>query len=448
MKDFQEQEDKSSYRETGNLKLLSHWLSKPIVIIGVFALIFLIVVSSVFSIQRLVNAGNLTGLVPTPTTIPGSNQFYFSVAPSWSTITVDGHKLSPIPEPGTNLSPLRLSVGVHQLIWQAEPWTPVHCQIFIPFRLSVQGCISSNNIVTFQNRNSRPITANVINFFHSINDLPVNQSNAIYQSAQNLLGQLQGKDLVQPGEHYFFTSSQGNVDSSSRTITAKNVLQAKEYFQLGFSSSQGAYGLCIAGGLIDQPDNCTNQGQSCLSLCLLTVPETTASIDQWLVLAPLNVLWDYKTMNGQIISQAQSDPGNANAPYLVALSIQWSGSHWQIGFFHSKAVDASAIANPVCDAAQYAVGQDSRFLSVVGTSQNIYWKYISGSNSASGCVAEAFIETTAGSTSVTSIKPVAVCLYRFGVLLALDNLAHRSWPFLLQASTYEQGVAQQIVNQH
>jgi len=39
---------------------------------------------------------------------------------------------------------------------------------------------------------------------------------------------------------------------------------------------------------------------------------------------------------------------------------------------------------------------------------------------------------------------MAYCLYRFGVLLAANDEAHRLWPYLPVADAYEQGIARRL----
>jgi hypothetical protein len=263
------------------------------------------------------------------------------------------------------------------------------------------------------------------------------------EEAENALAPFQGTTLLQAGEHFALSPIvNGGVRLSISTATSP--LEAKLNMYVSISSSTGGPGLCVAGGLIDQPETCMNNGQSCFSLCALTGTDTPTLVNHWEVLAPLNPVWTYAKSNGQVVTNYQEDPAEG-ATFLVALSISRNGSQWQVALAHSTTIDNSAIAHPACDAAQYEIGQDGRFLSVAGTSGSIYWKYLSGSNPAAGCVAEAFVETATGSPSPT--RPVASCLYRFGVPLALDNEAHRSWPFLLQASPYEQQIAQQILAQ-
>ncbi len=57
---------------------------RPFIITSVIILIALVVVGSVVTVNRVTNS---TPALPTSIPFPGSNQFYFSVSPSWGTIT-------------------------------------------------------------------------------------------------------------------------------------------------------------------------------------------------------------------------------------------------------------------------------------------------------------------------------------------------------------------------
>ena len=414
---------------------------RPVLIIGVITLIALIVGGSIFTFTRLTGVGGVLGLAPAPTLTPGSNVFYFSESPSWGTIAVDGHVLHPLPTPGSKIPPLALSSGTHDIVWQAAPFPTVHCILFLPFRYSAQNCPLGSPIVIAQKTGH--ISAQLLSFSAAISDLPLEQLNTLAQKAQDALQPFEGTTLMQAGEH-FATSPYSAYRVQVQTSTSPIQATLNMYVGIPSSSNTGGSGSCADGGLIDEPVNCMNNGQSCLSVCPLTGTDIPTAVNRWVVLAPLNLAWSYVQANGQEIASYQSDPAEG-AAFLVALSISRSGSQWQVTLAHSKSIDGSAIGNPACDVAQYEIGQDSRLLSVAGTSQSLYWKYVSGSNAAAGCVAEAFLETSAG--TAPSSHPIASCLYRFGVPLALDNEAHRSWPFLLQASSYEQGIAQQIVAQ-
>ena len=421
---------------------------RPIMVFGVIGLIALIIGGSIFTFTRLTGTGGLLGLAPAPTLTPGSNVFYFSESPTWGTIAVDGHVLHPLPTPGSKIPPLVLSSGTHDVVWQAAPFPTVHCILFLPFRYSAQNCPLSDPIVIRQQ--TRNVTTQLLSFSASLSQLSTGQFNVLYSAVQNIFDSGPKTTTLEPGEHYLYTSPTNNVEGLSTIVTASNPLLATIHFQTNVSfqeaESSGAFSPCVDGGLIDQQESCTNGGQSCYTFCSFTDTSAKHAPGSWNVLMPVSVEWNYSRTNGKALAQYQPDPSDRQGEvFLVALAVKWTGSGWQVSLYHSKTVDQSTIGNPACDAAAYIIGQDARFQSVAGSNQNIYWKYVSGSNAAAGCVAEAFLETPAGTAS--SSKPVASCLYRFGVPLALDSEAHRSWPFLLQASSYEQGIAQQIVAQ-
>src|SRR5581483_6656421 len=217
-------------------------------------------------------------------------------------------------------------------------------------------------------------------------------------------------------------------------------------FQLNPSARSS--GPCISGGLIDQPDTCMNHGQNCYAFCPIGASGAKASGGQWDALVTMIPSWNYVTVNGQTVVQFQPDPMGGDGTwtdFLVALSIGWDGAQWHVTLAHPRAVVDTAIANPACDAAQYIIGQDSTFSSISGPSQPVSWKYVSDTNSASARQPEAFpVSASTGTPTIATAKPLARCLYRFGVLLTLDDVAHRSWPGLPIASAYEQNIAQLI----
>lgn len=441
-------EPHEQHEEISNMNLPPRHRFRPILVVSVLVLIGLLIAGGIFTTSRLTATGALLGPTPAPTVVPGSNHFYFEVAPSWSTITVDGRLLQPIPTPSSGLLPLTLSPGVHQVTWKADPFPTVQCLISLPFRYSQQDCTSDYTIQSFSVSHSQNVMASLISFSASLNELSADQYNAITNQAQVILNHSQGTAVVQPGEHFFFTPTTDATTTRSTIDTTPSPLQASLSLQLNVSfQSYGTAGLCSSGGLIDQPDTCANGGQSCYSFCPFSLAGDAHAVNQWHVLAPFIASWTYTRPNGQIVAQYQYDP-NTNGSwtdFLVPLSVSWTGTNWQVALDHSSGIARTTIANPVCDAAQYLFADDATFNSIAGSSQGIYWKFFSGSNPAAGCVAEAFVETSAGSPPST--HPLASCLYRFGVPLALDSEAHRSWPFLLQASPYEQRIAQQIVAQ-
>ncbi|MGH2494351.1 MAG: hypothetical protein ACRDIV_06575 [Ktedonobacteraceae bacterium] len=416
---------------------------RPLMLIGLLILVALVVAGSVFAMHPG-TGGSVGSATPVPTITPGSDRFFFAETPSWGTLSIDGRMLATVPTQASGLPPLRLSPGVHLVVWHADPFLSQHCAIYIPTRYTGDSCFANNATPIYHGSNSSQLAAYLITFSASLADLSVDQFNALMQATQVALGSLQGTETVQAGEHFMHTHI---VDAHAKTAieTATSVLHATLHFGLDFSSS--ASGPCIAGNVIDQPDTCMNNGQNCFTFCLFTASEAKI-LKQWEVLAVVIPFWNYVTANGQTVVQDQPDPMGGDGSwtdFLAALAISWDGSQWHVTLAHPKELANTAIANPACDAAQYIIGQDSTFSSIAGSSQPLSWKYASDANAASGCLAEAFpVATTTGTPSPATAKPLARCLYRFGVLLALDDVAHRSWPSLPLASAYEQNTAQLI----
>jgi hypothetical protein len=76
-----------------------------------------------------------------------------------------------------------------------------------------------------------------------------------------------------------------------------------------------------------------------------------------------------------------------------------------------------------------------------GQNDQVNWQYLAGTNSANGCLAEGSLLNNF--TPVPTL-PAPQLLYRFGVLLAVNAVAHRYWPDLPVADSYEQGIAKQL----
>ena len=296
--------------EDDELSQHSHNAIRPFIIIGVFALIALVVLGSVVTVNRLTN---ISSALPTPTSFPGSNQFYFSVSPSWGTIIVDGHVLSPVPEPGMGKPPLTLSLGTHQVVWQIAPFPTVQCQISLPFRFSSQSCINSNIPLAFPVVGGHPVTAYLLNFDVSLASLPGTEFDALTTAVQTKLNQLQGVETMQAGEH-FANSHFTSYDIS--TDTAPTPLQATlSFLPVDSGHAQGSFGYCVASGLIDQPDTCTNQGQNCLLFCPVTLSGTPAE-KRWDVFAEINMDWIYNPSNDpqHPVLIGQPDPAAGDTP--------------------------------------------------------------------------------------------------------------------------------------
>lgn len=407
---------------------------KPIAIISFVALVALIVTGSI-AVARVVGE-TVTGTGPTPiaTAFPRSDLFYIQQSPPWGSVTIDGHKLDHLPTFGSD-KPLQLSPGTHQVVWHADPFPPQHCVIFVPNQHSELSCLGRNAESVRTDSGTGP-SAWIITFSTSLVDLPATQRAALVHAAQAALDSLQSIETVQPGERYV------DLQANHFVTTAAQPLHATLHFQLDTTNS---YVPC-AGALIDQSFLCANNGHSCYTFCARLEIASDTPLRHWDVFGVVHPTWHYTTLAGRTVAQDQPDaPDNSGLEYAVAFYITWDSSKWHVTV--SPPNDASSVVsnNPVCAAAQHTIARDSNFISALGTSRTITWKYVSGQRAATGCLAEAIPQPDTTATPGAPLsQPIAHCLYRFGVLLAVDNVAHRSWPGLPVANAYEKSVAQQL----
>lgn len=102
--------------------------------------------------------------------------------------------------------------------------------------------------------------------------------------------------------------------------------------------------------------------------------------------------------------------------------------------------------NPACIAMQalmesFVLTDNFSTETVNGQNDLLSWQYLAGKNSATGCLAKGSLLNNY--TPVPTL-PAPQLLYRFGVLLAANPAAHRYWPDLPVANSYEQGIAKQL----
>jgi len=154
----------------------------------------------------------------------------------------------------------------------------------------------------------------------------------------------------------------------------------------------------------------------------------------------IHPLWDYATLDNQVVAQDQLDilPNGMRITTFVALSIVWDGGEsgrWRVTMAGTGTPFGNNLA---CASAETEVE-----IALAPALQSSGWQFVPGSIPAIGCLAIAeqssVIATPSSSSSVG-----AYCLYRFGVLLAANDAAHRFWPHMPLANTYERRLAQQL----
>jgi len=353
--------------------------------------------------------------------------------------------LAHLPNPNAD-QPLQLSPGVHEVTWRADPFTQ-QCTIIVPPVVTETNCLANEPVPVPRGPN-KGLSAFLITFTASFNDLTPAQQQPLFQVAQTTLDALQSSDMVQPGEQY------ADLNAPQFIATATSTLRAKLRFQL--DTNPGSASPC-AGQFPGFASTCSTNGQDCHLFCMVGVTnfaQAPSPPDRWDVLGVIRSSWTYTTPNGQVVVQNQPDEtDNLGTEYLVSLYISSTNGQWHVTtrIPPNTTTNGFDTAEPSCEAANNLVAQTGYGIysnitppGIPGGS--VEWDTNYGPNLAAGCLltARGLPPQTNAATPIPTPKPFAHCLYRFGVLLALDAATQHFWPNLPMADAHEKGIAQQI----
>lgn len=348
---------------------------------------------------------------PTPTLTPGSNLYYMFGDQPWGKFYLDGHLLTNLPLIDSDPPVHLLARGTHHFVWQAAPFPPQRCTLSVP---SSPG--DTCQFFLFSLPGAPP--ARMIFFHDTLTDLPPAQAAALTEQIQAQLDDLQASALVEPGELYANPSASGEVSAANQTLHA--VLR----YQLDTSVPPGT--LCI------MQNACQSSGEECATLCTLPAEQLF-----WDVGAVVKTVWSYTTLAGRPVAINQPDTtGSATLfEHPVTLFITWDSASWHVTVEVTNPFE-SYVPNLTCASAEDDITGDA---ALAGT-----WRLVPAPDAADGCLAVATIDENDGGLSSPSHPITAYCLHRFGVLLAANNAAHRLWPFMPVADSYEQNLAVQL----
>ncbi len=395
--------------------------------LSIWVLLLIVIIVAV-SPARDALINHFFGSAPPPaaTVTPGDNLFFIQALPQ-GTIYIDGHLLAHPPAVGGK--PLRLSPGRHQILWKADPFEPLSCVVSIPSSVSSGQC-NDESPTAYENGNARLIT-----FAPTLVDLFPPQKTALIQHIQEVLTTMTSTTTVEPGEHYIATS----VAGVPAVLTATRLLKATLSFHL--DTNLASSNSCATGF----GDDCSLNGQNCLQLC--NTPDTnqvngiTTTGNNINLLALFYPLWTYTTLDGQIVAQNQPDalPVQANTDHSLFVHVLWDSKEWDVNLITENNVffGTAGNAHPACASVNNII--QSGNYQTVPEAGNVSWKLFAGTDPAAGCLGVVIPDD--------SQQSVAYCLYRFGVLLAANDAAHRYFPDLPLADAYEQGIAAAIARQ-
>ena len=414
---------------------------------SIVVLVVLMILASIAPVREVVGS-IFTGPTPTPSPAPGlqNDLFYFKTSPSWGYLTIDGHVVSHLPRMSVD-PPRRLSPGQHVLVWRAAAFLAQRCTITVPAKPGVDSC-----------RYDPPIEvgngsfASIITFSESLNMLPATQRALLIQVVQAELG-THYSEMVQPGEPYALSSEIAYAAHNPCRLTSQVVLcyaiatqplKATLSFQLDMDTSPDAP--CITSG------SCSINGQQdCRLFCDASdivgpMEYSMSAAAGWNFIVVVRPLWQFATLDGRVIAHDQADTfiaGQGNE-YLVMLNTVWGNPGWSI--LPPLSNSQFPFGDPVCDSA----ANDTQVLQVdalnnSGMQIQTQYPSVARADLGAGCLVT-ITQQPASSSSLTPppSSQVAYCLHRFGVLLAVNNLAHRLWPFLPVANAYEKRLAQQL----
>ncbi len=226
----------------------------------------------------------------------GDDLFYIEAYP-WGSVSIDSQTIAHLPIPGQD-QPLRLSRGLHRIVWHAVPFQPESCIVFVPPQiLNEPSCPYETDV-------SALAQGRLVTFAPSLTNLPNNQRTALLQQAQAALDILQSSDIVQPGEEYATSPSNGVISVK----TAASSLHATLNIQLDTNSTSGR--VCPQSNDLCQSPT----GQDCRQFCTLQtlglspvgqaqLPPLSTSQKTWDVVAVVYAYWDYRTLSGQLVAQ-------------------------------------------------------------------------------------------------------------------------------------------------
>jgi hypothetical protein len=398
----------------------------------------IIVLTAFILIALLLPSGNRDALVnrlippiPSPTALPqpGDDAFLWEHSVPWGQLLIDGRP-GPIvsgaalaqegqrpPEDVT----FHLRRGQHTLEYHADGFPTLRCTVSVPYSRDDTCPLERGPDMRFGDT-SEPLLR-ILDLRATMDRLSPTLAQSLVQATQEQLEKVAGAlppGMLGVGDHYL--DAQGQV----RQVTAADApLTMMPHFHLTTSITN-------------------NEGTPCVTLCDATGFGDPYTAKGWSLLALVGLSWRYAHADGQV---ALDDGPSALLPSVRGVLVHvLAGSpeagRWQIDVQQwSGASDARQTDPMLCPTADLY----RRFVEVTSNpgvigKGNVQWPY-EASTAELGCL-------LAGSQTDPNtgkpIGPIALLLYRAGVLLAGNDQAQRWFPMLPLASAHERALAQAV----
>lgn len=357
--------------------------------------------------------------------------FYLDTNLPNMSVTLDGQ-----PVPSDELEarhPFQLTPGRHQVSWQAGPFTAQSCTFSSPPS-------ASDTCQRTYGTGSRHIFAqpsgDLLQIHVSLLTLTQERQQALIAALDATTNDLTA--IIQPGEPYLTMASTATADKPLRaTLRARLDLSvAKPHTFMSacvFSRDGGETSPCLAAVALG----------SCVILCILPFSD---SVNDFLALAPLELQWDYSTLDGQSVAQRQmiSAGGGATSVHYGLFHVIWDGANWHATLLSGPQLGAPISVTGLQIATDLAcvAAMDEYF----GGPGNVSGKgskaseirFHSSPNPADGCLITTTTQDTQGNAAQIEM------LDRFGVLSAVGDATHRLEPSLPMAGVASLAAARQL----
>jgi hypothetical protein len=367
---------------------------------------------------------------PTPTTTPipqpSDDAFLWEHSVPWGQLLIDGK-----PGPIVSGAPVAqdtqrfpedvafyLGRGPHTLEYHADGFPTLQCTVTVPHSRD-DTCLLDRQV----SYGDMPLLR-VLDLQATIDRLSSSDTKALIQATEEQLvtaASALPAGTLRVGDHYM--DAQGQV----RQLTAADApLTMTPQFHLTASTT-------------------TNDGTTCVTLCTGTGFGMPYTAKGWSLIAPVKLNWRYTSQDGQVaLDEGPSALLPAVRSVLVhVVATSTAPGRWQIEVQQwpwlpdGRQIDP--VLCPTADAYQQFVAVTSD-RGMIGDGQ-VQWTY-EASTAEMGCLlAGSDRDNSTGKPS----SPIALLLYRAGVLLTVNDQARTWYPMLPEVSAHERALAQAVV---
>jgi hypothetical protein len=356
---------------------------------------------------------------PTPLVRLGPDSLQVLHGAPWGRLRIDGQSAATL---GISLAPripdetapaFTLRAGQHTLEYTADPFPPLRCQISQP-------ASASDTCPLFDPPPKYPLQkqngSRILDVGATLDRLPASQLAALQQAAQSQLNAHSGASVtLAQGERY--------LSADGKVATAPQSWNATPQFTLN----------------TDPNDDGPWAGQPCVTLCE-TYPGAALDTSVWNIVAHTIVTWRYTQANGTVaLDHAPAATPERHQHVRQPLAVRWNGA-WQV----SASIASARVPTPLCAVATSLLAEQLAPTSAAPELAKYAWYGVGAHIPADGCLLLGGPPTAA---SGPPIGATANVLYRFGLLYAANDAAHRLLPGLSLVDAHGQAIATQIAAQ-